>query len=133
MKNDRKSAFFFLTALFLMLVLPSIAIWARAFRLDVLPDKGKNFGCKTCHISPNGGGARNPFGTDYEKIAIPAGDKYTNALAKVDSDGDGWTNEQEFSANPVTNPGDANSHPPQMPKSVTSKGKRYIYWGSIKR
>ncbi len=123
----------FLLALLLIFVLPSIAIWARAFRLDVLPDKGKNFGCKTCHISPNGGGTKNPFGIDYEKIAIPAGDKYTDALAKIDSDGDGWTNEQEFSANPVTNPGDANSHPPQTPKSVISKGKKYTIWGSIKK
>lgn len=131
MKVDQKW-FSFITALFLILVLSSAAIWARAFRLDILPDKGKNFGCKTCHISPNGGGAKNPFGSDYERIAIPAGDKYTNALAKLDSDGDGWTNEQEFSAVPVTNPGDANSHPP-TPKAVVSKGKKYISWGSIKK
>lgn len=133
MKTDRKNILFLISVLFLIFVFSTAAIWARAFRLDFLPDKGKNFGCKTCHINPNGGGAKNPFGSDYERIAIPAGDKYTDVLAKIDSDGDGWTNEQEFSANPVTNPGDANSRPPQTPKLIVSQGKKYISWGAIKK
>jgi hypothetical protein len=109
----------------------STVVYARAFRTAVLPDKGANFGCATCHNSPNGGGARNSFGIDYEKIAIPAGDKYTDALAKLDSDKDGFTNEQEFSANPVTNPGDPNSHPP-IQQAVNIKGKIFGTWGKIK-
>ncbi len=81
----------------------------RPFRVGRLPDKGKNFGCGTCHINPKGGGERNPFGQDYEKIAIKAGDKYVEDLGKLDSDGDGFTNDQEFAAN--THPGDPESKP----------------------
>jgi predicted ferric reductase len=79
----------------------------RPFRLGKLPDEGANFGCATCHVTP--GGPRNPFGHDYEKVAIKAGDKYTEELGQMDSDGDGFTNDEEFAAG--TNPGDANSKP----------------------
>ena len=63
--------------------------FARPFRLGNLPDKGSNFGCGTCHVNPAGGGKRNPFGVDYERIAIKAGDKYTHELGVMDSDKDG--------------------------------------------
>jgi hypothetical protein len=79
----------------------------RPFRVKIIPDKGKNFGCATCHINPLGGGQRNAFGNDYEKIAIKAGDKYTVELGELDSDKDGSSNDQEFDAG--TNPGDPNS------------------------
>ncbi len=82
---------------------------SRPFRMGRIPDKGKNFGCGTCHINPRGGGARNSFGSDYEKIAIQAGEKYTGDLGKTDSDGDGYDNDREFEAG--TNPGDARSKP----------------------
>ena len=82
---------------------------ARPFRLGKLPDKGKNFGCATCHVNPNGGGRRDSFGKDYGRIAIAAGDKYTEALGALDSDGDGSTNDQEFAAG--TDPGDTQSKP----------------------
>jgi len=82
---------------------------SRSFRIGRIPDKGKGFGCATCHISARGGGARNSFGSDYEKIAIKAGEKYTEDLGKKDSDGDGFTNDQEFEAK--THPGDPNSKP----------------------
>ncbi len=84
-------------------------ISARPFRLGKLPDKGKNFGCATCHVNPNGGGRRDSFGKDYGRIAIGAGDKYTEALGALDSDGDGSTNDQEFAAG--TDPGDPQSKP----------------------
>ncbi len=74
-----------------------------------IPDEGKNFGCLTCHTEAQGGKIRNPFGKDYERIAIPAGDKYVPELGILDSDKDGFTNNQEFEAK--TNPGDPNSKP----------------------
>jgi len=82
---------------------------ARPFRLSKLPDGGKNFSCATCHINPRGGGTRNPFGKDYQKIGVPAGDKYIPALGEMDSDGDGFTNDQEFAGG--TNPSDPASKP----------------------
>ena len=82
---------------------------SRPFRIGKLPDKGKGFGCATCHVSSRGGGAKNTFGADYGKIAIVAGEKYTKDLGKKDSDGDGFTNDQEFEAR--THPGDPNSKP----------------------
>ena len=82
---------------------------SRPFRMGRIPDKGKGFGCATCHINSRGGGARNSFGSDYEKIAIKAGEKYTGDLGKRDSDGDGFTNDREFEAR--THPGDPNSKP----------------------
>jgi hypothetical protein len=82
---------------------------AKPFRLGVLPDKGAKFGCGTCHVNPAGGGPRNPFGQDYENVGMKAGDKYTQDLAAMDSDKDGATNDQEFSAG--THPGDPASKP----------------------
>ena len=82
---------------------------AKPFRMGLLPDKGAKFGCGTCHVNPAGGGPRNPFGQDYEKVGLKAGDKYTQDLGAVDSDKDGATNDQEFSAS--THPGDPASKP----------------------
>lgn len=113
------------------LLFASIIVLARPFRLNVLPDKGKNFGCLTCHVNQNGG-VRNPFGADYERLGIPAGDKYTDALGQIDSDKDGFSNSEEFSANPVTNPGDSKSHPPERGKSVIPRQKVSISWGKVK-
>ena len=100
----------------------------------MLPDKGVNFGCGTCHVNPAGGGPRNKFGQDFERIGIPAGDKYTDELAKLDSDEDGFTNQEEFDAKPPTRPGDANSHPEKKPKPslVKLKGKLITTWGRMK-
>jgi hypothetical protein len=82
---------------------------ARPFRKGVLPDKGETFGCATCHLDPAGGGPRNPFGRDYERVAIKAGDKYISELGAMDSDKDGATNDEEFAAG--THPGDPASKP----------------------
>ncbi len=105
----------------------------RPFRVDKLPDKGKNWGCATCHVNPAGGGARNTFGKDYEAIGIPAGDKYTAKLGQKDSDGDGFTNDEEFNAKPPTEPWNRNSHPPEKPRAVNSQGKQFIIWGKLKK
>jgi hypothetical protein len=85
----------------------------RPFRLKRIPDEGKNFGCGTCHISPRGGGKLNPFGSDYRRIGLRAGDNYTKDLGILDSDGDGIINDNEYSAG--THPGDPKSKPePQV-------------------
>jgi len=100
-----QTLFVCLSLLFLM---TSITL-ARPFRIAKTPDKGRNFGCATCHIDPNGGGERNPFGQDYEKFGLKAGDKYTEDLGGLDSDGDGCTNDEEFAAG--SHPGDPKSKP----------------------
>lgn len=84
-------------------------VLARPFRMGFLPDKGEKFGCAACHLKREGGGARNAFGQSWEKVVLKAGDKYTDKLGAMDSDGDGFTNDQEFSAG--TNPGDPKSKP----------------------
>jgi hypothetical protein len=97
----------FMGLIFSLALLSSVS--SRPFRIGKLPDKGKGFGCGTCHMSSNGGGARNSFGSDYEKMAIKAGETYTAGLGKRDSDEDGFTNDQEFKAK--THPGDPDSKP----------------------
>jgi len=110
--NFHKRIILYVPAIFISLIF-SLALLStassRSFRIGRLPDKGKGFGCATCHINSRGGGARNSFGSDYEKIAIKAGEKYTEDLGKKDSDGDGFSNDREFEAR--THPGDPNSKP----------------------
>ncbi len=91
---------------FLFFFLFSSVASAKPFRLGKV---GGRYGCATCHLDPKGGGKRNPFGEDYERIAIPAGEKVTEELKAKDSDGDGFTNDQEFKAG--SNPGNPNSTP----------------------
>lgn len=84
----------------IILTVATIAL-GRPHRIGVLPDKGENFGCLTCHITP--GGELNAFGKDYGAIAIEAGDQFVEAIKKLDSDGDGFSNEEEFATG--KNPG----------------------------
>ena len=97
----------FLTTIFLFSLVQDAS--AKPFRLSKLPDGGKNFKCLTCHASPKGGLPLSAFGNDWKTIAMKEGDKYTEELGQMDSDGDGFTNDQEFKAK--TNPGDVHSKP----------------------
>lgn len=99
---------------------------ARIGRPDKIPNGSVN-SCSNCHLNPNGGGTRTPFG---QAVFIKIGgtsqnvDFWDAALAQADSDGDGFTNGEELGdpdgnfmnlgpANAVSNPGDASSTPPQ--------------------
>jgi len=116
----KKGKYLLLVSICLIMVLMLVsAVSGKPFRLMKLPDQGKNFRCGTCHINPQGGGPRNPFGQDWEKIAVKAGDQYTPELGKLDSDGDTFTNDEEFAAN--TNPGDPNSKPDKPLASTDQK------------
>ena len=112
----------------LILLMPFLAA-GRAFRVRLLPETGRDFSCGACHINPGGGGARNSFGKDWENIAIPGGDEYVPELASRDSDGDGFTNDEEFNAG--THPGDPDSKP-NKPQPVKPRGKLLVPWGKIK-
>jgi hypothetical protein len=68
-----------------------------------LPDNAENYSCSTCHS----GSKLNEFGVDFEENEK----KCDDSLMSMDSDGDGFTNEEEFNAESPTNPGDANSYP----------------------
>ena len=109
----KRVLFFVLAILVIAFVLTMSRVQSRPWRLALLPDKGENFGCGTCHINPAGGGPRNVFGQDFAKIGLPAGDVYTDELSALDSDGDGFTNQQEFDAG--THPADPNSIPEEKP------------------
>jgi len=124
-KSVFKQCIFILTSVLCLTVITSIVI-ATPNLMATLPDKGMNCGCANCHVNPGGGGNLNFFGTDFKK----SGEKYSAQLAAIDSDGDGYTNAQEFSANPVTNPGDPQSHP--KASAVKPQGKNHITWGKIK-
>ena len=115
------------SSIFLLLTWTSVSD-ARPHRPALLPDGGANFACLTCHIVP--GGPRNLFGQDYEAIGLAAGDMYTAELGNIDSDGDGFTNDEEFNANPVTDPSNPDSRPAVV--AVEAKGKKRTLWATLK-
>ena len=79
--------------------------------------------CANCHIRTSGGGPRTPFGEAVRSI-VGGGSRtqfWSETLAAMDSDGDGFTNGQELgdpdgdgnaeAGAQVTHPGDVNSFP----------------------
>ena len=65
----RKSVLGYLGLTVIFLITASVVV-AMPFRLEKLPDKGATFGCGTCHVNSRGGGPRNAFGRDYEKVGL---------------------------------------------------------------
>lgn len=110
----------------LLVLVSSDDLFAKAFRVGQLPN-GSKIGCISCHNSQSGGDARNPFGKEVGKRFLVDGNvQWGPELAKLDSDGDGFTNGEELQdpngewkigspapGNPdlVTNPGDPASKP----------------------
>lgn len=119
-----------LVFLLLIAVASTTIIVARSFRVGQVPNGNKN-ACANCHVNPAGGGPRTVFGTEIENNFLSASGaagqvQWGPALAKLDSDGDGFTNGEELQdpegiwtsgqpapGNPtlVTNPGDASDFP----------------------
>ncbi|MFQ6127221.1 MAG: thrombospondin type 3 repeat-containing protein [Candidatus Heimdallarchaeota archaeon] len=94
-----------------MIALIAFTIWAfvvssptkaRPSYAKDLPSSLKNY-CIVCHTAASGG-PLNVFGDDYLSLGLNI-----NATANLDSDGDGFTNEEELAAS--TFPGDPNSYP----------------------
>lgn len=81
---------------FLLLASASIG-HARGFRVGLTPNGSEN-NCATCHFSPGGGGARNPFGEDVNGLVSRGGREefWSPELAMEDSDFDGFTNGEEL-------------------------------------
>jgi len=99
---------FVVCAVFMFSLMATVA-YSKRFRMDKVPETGKTFGCLLCHVKPRGRLPLNPFGKDYEQIAIPAGETYTKELGELDSDKDGFPNDKEFESK--TNPGNPESKP----------------------
>jgi hypothetical protein len=70
---------------------------ARSCRPDLIPN-GSADRCSSCHVSSGGGGTRTPFGEDVRALVNSGGcaDFWSEALAMMDSDGDGRTNGEEL-------------------------------------
>lgn len=104
---------------------------ARSFRVSMLPN-GNALGCASCHIRSSGGGPRTPFGDDVRSIV--GGSRapfWSETLASMDSDGDGFSNGLELgdpdgdgiaeAGAQVTNPGNADSFPEiSIPEPVST-------------
>lgn len=91
-----------LLSLFLLIIIgvPSHS-WAVGFYRYTLPN-GDRYGCNLCHLSnsPPFPYELNAFGRDFRSVGFAAGGgtnpKWSEDLARLDSDGDGYTNGEEL-------------------------------------
>lgn len=82
---------------------------ARPSYVKDLPQSLKNY-CNVCHTGASGG-PLNVFGEDYVRFGLNI-----NATANLDSDGDGFKNEEELAGG--TFPGDPESYPGSSSQST---------------
>lgn len=86
--------YFKLTLLLISFLLITEELESRPQYVGFIP-YGTKFNCAMCHINPNGGGSRNPFGRDVEEN-FSQGTPNWAAIFDIDSDGDGYTNGEEL-------------------------------------
>jgi hypothetical protein len=104
----------FKSTLILSMILLVLGPFFPLMSINALPGYSNNLpssygsACQVCHVSSSGGGRLNSFGDDYEKNLNDI-----EAIAKLDSDGDGHSNEKELKAG--TFPGDPGSSPQGIP------------------
>ena len=104
----------FKSTLILSMILLVLGPFFPLMSINALPGYSNNLpssygsACQVCHVSSSGGGRLNSFGDDFEKNLNDI-----EAIAKLDSDGDGHSNEKELKAG--TFPGDPNSSPQGIP------------------
>lgn len=121
-KRRQKVAIVVVFALLIPLV-SSIAVEGFSSYNYKLPDNGESYSCSTCHTAD----IINQFGVDF----VDNNKIYDETLGSMDSDGDNFTNDEEFNADPVTNPGDAESYPGGNTSGNVTKPDTSAYLGPI--
>ena len=106
-----------------------VMLWAEAHAFpNFIPTVPTSLRCATCHVNPNGGGARNLFGQSYETAVVDGRGSWSD-ICGLDADEDGFTNGQELldpdcmwsagdstPAGEQSNPSDANDVPAPPPE-----------------
>ncbi|MBX3042284.1 MAG: T9SS type A sorting domain-containing protein [Candidatus Kapabacteria bacterium] len=135
--------------LFFLIGVISTPLYSRPFRVEQVPNGGK-FQCLTCHTSGSGG-SLNSFGqevfSNHLSVRNAAGNViWSESLASIDSDGDGFTNGEELldpqgvwkigqsdPGNPadVGNPGNPNSVPVGVLEWLTGNSNSLLKINSV--
>ena len=102
MNRGTLNSYLFLLVLIVTLSLLPVSVSARPEYAKDIPLELKNY-CVVCHTQASGG-PLNVYGQDYLKNG-----NNVSAIALLDSDGDGYTNDEELVKG--TFPGDSNSYP----------------------